>query len=631
MAEETGRKKRPKLDVVWREARDLVWTYRRRLLLGLTLLVVSRLTGMVLPASIKFLIDDVIGNGRNELLPWIALAVGGATVVQSGTSFLLSILLGVAAQRAINDFRLRVQQHVGLLPVRFFEEHKTGELISRIMSDAEGIRNLVGTGFVQLVGGSITAAVAFCVLLWLNWRLTLLTLAMLLIFAAIMVFGFNRLRPIFRERSRLNAELTGRLNEALGGIRVVKAYTAERREARVFARGAHKLLRKVAQTMVGVSAITSVSGLLFSLASLAMGILGAREVIAGRMTIGEIITFVAFTGLMVAPLVQMASIGTQITEAFAGLDRIREILSQPTEDQDDRRRRRLGRVRGEVVFEDVTFEYKEGVPVLEDVSLHAPAGSTTALVGHSGSGKSTLIGLVLAFRRPRGGRILVDGVDLAEVRLRDYRSQLAVVLQDDFLFDGTLAENISYSLPSATREEIERVGRLARCDEFVEEFADGYDTVIGERGIKLSGGQRQRVAIARAMLADPRILILDEATSSLDSENEAKIQEGLRELKKGRTTFVIAHRLSTIRNADQILVLDSGRIVERGTHAELLAAEGVYRKLHDQQFDLESDRFLNPGEGDRVDEDEDEEEGGVAAGGSPSGAALLPFGRGGRD
>ena len=622
---EEKRRKLPKLDVVWREARELIWTYRRRLLLGLGLLVISRLCGMVLPASIKFLIDDVIGNGQRELLPWIAVAVGGATIVQSSTAFLLAILLGVAAQRAINDFRLRVQQHVGLLPVRFFEEHKTGELISRIMSDAEGIRNLVGTGFVQLIGGMITAAVAFGVLLWLNWRLTLLTLVMLVLFVVIMVFGFNRLRPIFRERSRLNAELTGRLNEALGGIRVVKAYTAERREARVFARGAHRLLRKVAQTMVGVSAITSISGLIFSLASLAVGILGAREVLAERMTVGDILTFVVFTGLMVTPLVQMANIGTQVVEAFAGLDRIREILSQPTEDQDSRRHRRLARLRGEVVFEDVSFEYKPGAPVLREISLRAPSGSTTALVGPSGSGKSTLITLVMAFRGPLSGRVLVDGVDLAEVRLRDYRSQLAVVLQDDFLFDGTLAENIAYSRPRASREEIERVGRLARCDEFVAGFADGYDTVIGERGVKLSGGQRQRVAIARAMLADPRILILDEATSSLDSDNEARIQEGLRELKKGRTTFVIAHRLSTIRNADQILVLKDGRIVERGNHDELLAAAGVYRRLHDQQFNLEANRFLNPGEGDELEEDE-EETPAVPANGPGS---LLPFGRGG--
>ena len=623
------RRKKPKLDVVWREARELIWVYRRRLLLGLGLLVISRLAGMVLPASTKFLIDEVMGKGRTELLPWIVAAAGGATVVQAATSFALAILLGVAAQRAINDFRLRVQQHVGLLPVRFFEEHKTGELISRIMSDAEGIRNLVGTGFVQLMGGSITAVVALVVLLWLNWRLTLFTLVMLALFAVIMVFGFNRLRPIFRERSRLNAELTGRLNEALGGIRVVKAYTAEKREARVFARGAHRLLRNVAKSMVGVSAITSVSSLLFGLAMLAVGIFGAREVLADRMTIGDILMFVVFTGLMVTPLVQMANIGTQITQAFAGMDRIREILSQPTEDQDQRRRRRLGRMRGDIVFEDVSFEYKPGVPVLQEIAFEAPTGSTTALVGPSGSGKSTLIALVMAFRSPLSGRVLVDGVDLAEVRLRDYRSQLAVVLQDDFLFDGTLAENIAYSRPASSREAIERAGRLARCDEFVDGFEDGYDTVIGERGIKLSGGQRQRVAIARAILADPRILILDEATSSLDSENEARIQEGLSELKKGRTTVVIAHRLSTIRNADQILVLKGGRVVERGTHDELLRAAGVYRRLYEQQYHLEADRFLSPGEGDEFEEDEEKAVPGTAS--APTGASLLPFGRGGGD
>ncbi len=622
MAEER-RKKLPPLSTVWREARELVWQHRRRLALGLVLLVVSRLAGMVLPASTKLIIDDVIAKGRTELLLWIALAAGGATVVQSATSFSLSILLGVAAQRAINDLRLRVQRHVGRLPVRFFEEHKTGELISRVMTDAEGIRNLVGTGFVQLVGGSITAMVAFFVLLWLNWRLTLFTLVMLMVFAAVMVVGFGRLRPVFRERGKLNAELTGRLNEALGGVRVVKAYTAERREERIFARGAHRLLRNIAKTMVGVSAITSISSLLFGLVSLAMGIFGAREVLAGRMTVGDILMFVVFTGLMVAPLVQMANIGTQITEAFAGLDRIREILSQPTEYDEDRHREPLGRVRGDLRFEGVSFEYQPGVKVLEDIDFDAPAGSTTALVGPSGAGKSTLIALVMAFRRPLTGRILVDGLDLTTVRLRDYRSQLAVVLQDDFLFDGTLAENIAYSRPHAEREAIVEAGRLARCDEFAEEFENGWETVIGERGVKLSGGQRQRVAIARAILANPRILILDEATSSLDSENEARIQEGLRELKKGRTTLVIAHRLSTIRNADQILVLRDGRIVESGSHEELLAAGGLYRQLYEQQYHLEADRFINPGEGDEPEEDEEPPP-------PPAGASrgsLLPFGR----
>ncbi len=596
MPESEPEKRRLTLSTVWRESKELLWKRRRRLGLGLALLVVSRLSGMVLPASSKFLIDEVIGNQRTDLLLWIALAAGGATVIQAATSFVLTVLLGVAGQRSITELRLKVQRHVGRLPVRFFEEHKSGELISRIINDAEGIRNLVGTGFVHLLGGLVSATVALGVLFWLNWRLTLLTLSLLLLFAVVMVVGFSRLRPIFRKRGELMAEMTGRLNEALSGVRVVKAYTAEKREERIFAHAAHRLLRNIARTMVGISTITSLSGLLFGLVGIAMSIAGVREVLAGRMTIGDIFMFVVFTGLLVSPLVQMSNIGTQITEAFAGLDRIQEVLSQPTEDQDEARRRPLARLEGEVVFEDVSFEYRPDQPVLKNVSFHAEAGTTTALVGPSGAGKSTIISLVMAFRGPKEGRILVDGIDLSEVRLRDYRSQLAVVLQDDFLFDGTIAENIAYSRPGATAEEIAEAGRLARCDEFVDGFEDGYDTVIGERGVKLSGGQRQRVTIARAMLADPRILILDEATSSLDSENELLIQEGLRTLKQGRTSFVIAHRLSTIRNADQILVMEKGEIVERGTHQELLAAAGRYRELYEKQYRLESDQFINPGE-----------------------------------
>ena len=596
MSEPEPKKRRVGLTTVWQESKDLLWKHRRRLALGFVLLVVSRLSGMVLPATTKFLIDEVIGKGRSELLLWIALAAGSATLIQSATSFTLTVLLGVTGQRSITDLRLKVQRHVARLPVRFFEEHKTGELISRIINDAEGIRNLVGSGLVQLLGGMISATVALGVLLWLNWRLTLLTLFLLLLFAVVMVVGFSRLRPIFRERGKLTADLTGRLNEALSGVRVVKAYTAEKREERVFARGAHRLLRNIASTMIGISTITSASSLLFGLVGIAMSVAGAREVLAGRMTVGDIFMFVVFTGLLVSPLVQMSNIGTQITEAFAGLDRIREVLSEPTEDQDENRRRPLPRLEGEVAFENVSFEYKPNQQVLKGVSFRAPAGTTTALVGPSGSGKSTMISLVMAFRRPKQGRIWIDGIDLAEVRLRDYRSQLAVVLQDDFLFDGTIAENIAYSRPRASREEIAEAGRLARCEEFVEGFEEGYDTVIGERGVKLSGGQRQRVTIARAMLADPRILILDEATSSLDSENEALIQEGLRTLKQGRTSFIIAHRLSTIRNADQILVMEKGEITERGTHQELLAAAGRYRELYEKQYRIESDQFINPGE-----------------------------------
>ena len=581
---------------VWQESKELLWARRWRLALGFGLLLISRLAGMVLPASTKILIDEVIGNQRRDLLIWIAMAAGIATLIQAGTSFALTVILGVAGQRSITDLRRRVQAHMGRLPVNYFEDHKTGELISRVINDAQGIRNLVGTGFVQLLGGLVTATIALGVLFWLNWRLTLLTLVLIVLFGVVLVVGFSRLRPIFRERGKLTADLSGRLTESINGIRVVKAYTAEKREERTFAHAAHKLLRNIVRSMVGVSAISSLSSLLFGLVGITMSIAGAHEVLAGRMTVGDIFMFVVFTGLLVAPLVQMSNIGTQITEAFAGLDRIREVLRQEQEESTIGGRAKLDRIRGEIFFQDVSFEYTPGVPVLSDVSFEARAGTTTALVGPSGAGKSTIISLVMAFRAPLEGTITVDGQDLREISLRDYRSQLAVVLQDEFLFDGTIRENIAYGHPGASLESVEEAGRLARCDEFVDGFEDGYETVIGERGVKLSGGQRQRVAIARAILANPRILILDEATSSLDSENEALIQEGLKTLKKGRTTFVIAHRLSTIRNADQILVMQEGRIAERGTHGELLATDGPYRKLYETQYRFERDQFINPGE-----------------------------------
>ncbi|MGB5658834.1 MAG: ABC transporter ATP-binding protein [Thermoanaerobaculia bacterium] len=596
MPEEKEQKSKIPWTVVWGESKALLWARRGRLAFGFGLLLISRLAGMVLPASTKVLIDEVIGNHRSDLLVWIALAAGVATLIQAGTSFALTVILGVAGQRAITDLRRQVQAHMGRLPVAYFEENKTGELISRIINDTQGIRNLVGTGFVQLLGGVITATIALGVLFWLNWRLTLLTLVLILIFGVVLVVGFSRLRPIFRERGKLMADLSGRLTESINGVRVVKAYTAEKREERTFAHAAHKLLRNIVRSMVGVSAIGSLSSLLFGLVGITMSIAGAREVLAGRMTVGDIFMFVVFTGLLVTPLVQMSNIGTQITEAFAGLDRIREVLRQEMEDDAVGGRQKLGRVQGNIVFEEVSFEYRPGVPVLREVSFEARAGTTTALVGSSGAGKSTIISLVMAFRAPQQGRITVDGIDLRQVSLRDYRSQLAVVLQDEFLFDGTIRDNIAFGQPGASLESIEEAGRLARCDEFIEGFEDGYDTVIGERGVKLSGGQRQRVAIARAILANPRILILDEATSSLDSENEALIQDGLATLKQGRTTFVIAHRLSTIRSADQILVIDAGRIAERGTHPELLASEGPYRKLYETQYRFERDQFINPGE-----------------------------------
>jgi subfamily B ATP-binding cassette protein MsbA len=591
-----AKKKRFALGAAWREARDLVSAHRGRLLLGLVLLLVSRVSGMVLPLTSKSLIDDVAMHGRRDLLGKLALWAGIATLVQALTSFALTQILGVAAQRAINDLRKSVQAHVTRLPVRFFDGTQTGVLISRIMTDAEGIRNLVGTGLVQLVGSGLTAAMALTVLFWLNWKLTVVILAVLAVFGGGMAFTFTRLRPLFRDRGKINAEITGRLAESLGGIRVVKAYAAEEHERRVFSDGADRYFANVRKSMTGVSGITAFSLAILGVIGVLMILVGGESLLTGAMTSGEFLMYLVCTGLVAAPVVEIAAISTQITEAFAGLDRIREVRGSLAEDEGDDARAPCPAVRGDVEFEDVSFAYDPGRPVLKHVSFRAPAGSTVALVGSSGSGKSTLVGLVMAFHRPFSGKVTVDGRDLAGLRLRDFRVHLGVVLQDNFLFDGTIAENVGFARPGASRAEIEAVCRTAHCDEFVRGFEKGYDTVVGERGVKLSGGQRQRVAIARALLAAPRILILDEATSSLDSETEAMIQDGLQTLRRSRTTFVIAHRLSTIRSADQILVLEGGEIVERGTHAELLAAGGRYRQLHDRQYRFESDRFVNPGE-----------------------------------
>ena len=590
------KKPKPNYSNAWHEARELVWQHRNRLATGLALMLVNRLAGLVLPWSSRYLIDQVIGQKRADLLGVIALAVGGAAVVQSVSSFALSQILGVAAQRAITDMRKSIQAFVLRLPIAYFDSTKTGILISRIMTDAEGIRNLVGTGLVQLLGGLVTAVIALGVLFWLNWKLTSLSILVLALFGGGMAYAFSKLRPLFRERGQINADVTGRLAETLGGIRIVKAYRSERSERLVFARGAHRLFRNVALTMTGVSGVGAFAQFVVGAISIVMILIGGRAVLSQSMTLGQLVQYVFFVGLVALPLINIASIGTQITEAFAGLDRIYELRRMTTEDSEDATRQPLGTIRGDVAFDHVTFAYKPGVPVLKGVSFRAPAGSTTALVGSSGSGKSTLVSLVLAFNRPEQGRVLVDGRDLNTVRLSDYRTQLGVVLQDNFLFDGTIAENISFARPHATRAEITAVARIAHCDEFVEQFEEKYDTVVGERGVKLSGGQRQRISIARAILADPRILVLDEATSSLDSESEAKIQDGLRALRRGRTTFVIAHRLSTIRSADQILVLEGGQIVERGTHEELLVATGRYRQLYDKQYNFERDRFINPGE-----------------------------------
>jgi len=581
---------------VWAETRQLLREHRGSLTIGMILMLINRMAGLVLPWTSKFLIDDVIGKGRAQLLMPLAGGAALATLVQAATGFANSQVVSIAAQRAITEMRKRVQDHVVRLPVSYFDSTKTGVLISRVMSDAEGVRNIVGTGLIQLVGSVITAVLALGILFWLNWKLTALMIIVLGSFAGMMAIAFKRLRPLFRERSVINADVTGRLAESLGGVRLVKVYVAERRERLVFARGVHKLFRNVAKTITGTSAVGSGSAVIVGLIGVLMIIVGGRAILAHTMTLGDFIMYIFFVGLMAAPLVQMASIGTQISEAFAGLDRIREIMQTPTEDQADAGKAALAELAGEVRFRDVSFEYVAGTPVLKHVSFDATAGSTTALVGPSGSGKSTLISLVMAFTHPTSGRVLVDGHDLEMARLHDYRAQLGAVMQDNFLFDGTIQENIAYSKPGASAEEIRAVARIAHVDEFAEKFEKKYDTVVGERGVKLSGGQRQRIAIARAILADPRILILDEATSSLDSESEALIRDGLRSLRRGRTTFVIAHRLSTIESADQILVLDNGVVVERGTHRELLALGGRYRQLYDKQYGAERDRFINPGE-----------------------------------
>jgi len=589
-------KKKIRWSSAWGEARELIWAHRRRLLLGAVLMIVNQAMGLVLPASTKYLIDVVIAQNRTDLLWKIALAAGGATIVQAVTSFSLSQVLGVAAQRAITEMRKKVQEQISRLPISYFDSTQTGKLISRIMNDAEGIRNLVGTGLVQLIGSVITAIVALAILFWLNWRLTSITILVLGAFGGALTFAFKRLRPLFRERGEITAALTGRLAESLGGIRIVKAYTAEKREALTFARGAHKLFRNVAKSMTGVSATSAFSSLVIGAIGFVIIVVGGHSVANRQMTVGDLFMYVMFTGMMAIPLIQFASIGTQITEAFAGLDRIREVMSMKTEDEEDSVREPLPEVQGEIEFDDVSFEYNPGALVLKNVSFNAAAGSTTALVGSSGSGKSTLISLAMNFNQPLSGRIRVDGKDLQTLRLRDFRSYLGVVMQDNFLFDGTIAENISFSNPHATIDQIKEVSRIAHCEEFIEKFEKKYDTIVGERGVKLSGGQRQRIAIARAILADPKLLILDEATSSLDSESEALIQDGLRSLRRGRTTFVIAHRLSTIRSADQILVLEGGEIIERGTHEDLLATGGRYRQLYDKQYKLERDQFINPGE-----------------------------------
>lgn len=595
-------KKKTDWKAVWPEIWRLVHPRRGILALGLVLIIISRVAGLVLPASTKYLVDDVIGQRRTDWLLPLFGAVITATAIQAAASFSLSQLLSKSAQRLIAEMRRRVQAHIGHLPVSYYDENKSGVLVSRIMNDVEGVRNLVGTGLVEFIGGLLTAVLALFMLLRISPMLTGIALGVMLVTSAILQRAFSTLRPIFRERGKITAEVTGRLTESLSGVRVVKGYHAEEREENVFAKGVQRLLDNVLKSLTGVSLMSLSATLLLGVVGGIVMYLGALQILAGKLTLGGFMTFTAFLAFLVAPVFQIVGIGTQLTEAIAGLERTREIMSVGREDEDPQRTVTLGTIDGEVRFENVDFAYEPGKPVLNDVSFTARPGTVTALVGSSGSGKSTTIGLIAAFHKPSAGRLTVDGIDLSTVRLNSYRTQLGVVLQETFLFDGNISENVAFASPDASEEQIRAACRIARVDEFAERFTEGYASIIGERGVKLSGGQRQRLSIARAILANPRILILDEATSSLDSESEQMIQQGLSHLMKGRTTFVIAHRLSTIRRADQILVMEGGRIVERGTHEELYAASGRYRELYDKQHGLEMNLFLAPGEGDTVEQ-----------------------------
>ena len=620
-----GKKPEKKVDVF--KALPEIWALmrpRRGLLaLGFGLMVINRICGLALPPASKFLVDNIIGKHQVHLLGWLIAGVLTATIIQGVTSFALTQTLSKAAQRLIAELREKVQEHIGRLPVSYYDANKTGMLVSRIMSDVEGVRNLIGTGLVDFVGGLMTAVIAFVILMKISVTMTMIAFTFLLVFGVALRKAFKTIRPIFRERAKINAEVTGRLTETLGGVRVVKGYHAEDREHEVFAGGVQRLLQNVFKTLTATSVMGLSSAMLMGIVGAIVMYMGARMMTAGTLTVGGFFEYTMLLGFLAAPLFQVVGIGTQITEAIAGLERTREVLSEHPEDEDPSRTTDLKAIEGDVHFEDVTFAYDPEKTVLHHVSFHARPGTVTALVGSSGSGKSTIIGLIAAFHKPNGGRVLVDGHDLSKVRLDSYRSQLGVVLQDSFLFDGTIRENISFSRPRATEEEILRACRIARVDEFAERFADKYDTIIGERGVKLSGGQRQRVSIARAILADPRILILDEATSSLDSESEALIQEGLSYLMKGRTTFVIAHRLSTIRRADQILVVENGRILETGSHESLYAQQGRYFELYTKQHGLQENLFLAPGEGESSEAPEQAESKSRNGDGSPDPVRIL--------
>ena len=589
-----------RLKAVLPEVWKLMRPRRGLLALGFVLMVINRLAGFVLPYSSKFLIDDVVGKHHTEILRPLVFAVLGATLIQGLTSFSLTQLLSKAAQRLIAELREEVQKHISRLPVAFYDANKTGALVSRIMSDVEGVRNLLGTGLVDFTGGLVAAGIALVLLLRISTPLTLIAVGSLGFFALALNRAFATIRPIFRERGKINAEVTGRLTESLGGVRVIKGYHAEEREERIFAGGVRRLLDNVMRTLTATSLMSLSASVLLGVVGAATMYVGGHQMVAKSLSPGSYFSYNFLLVFLVAPIMQIVSIGTQLTEAIAGLERTQEIMGERPEDQDAKRTVRLPDIVGTIEFDDVSFSYDGAHEVLHDISFRSEPGTVTALVGSSGSGKSTTIGLVSAFYTPTKGTVRVDGVDLSTVRLDSYRTRLGVVLQESFLFDGTIRENVAFSRPEATEEEIMRACRIARVDEFAESFADKYDTVVGERGVKLSGGQRQRISIARAILAEPRILILDEATSSLDSESEQMIQQGLSYLMQGRTTFVIAHRLSTIRRADQIMVMEQGRILERGTHAQLYAARGRYYDLYTRQHGVEENLFLAPGEGDAV-------------------------------
>ena len=593
----TAERPKPPLKKVLPEIWKLVRPRRWLLAGGFGLMIVNRASSLVLPASTRSLIDKVMDKHQVGLLPWIVGAVLIATILQGITSFTLTQLLSKAGQRLITELRTEVQSHIGRLPVAFYDSNRTGTLVARIMTDVEGVRNIIGTGIIDFVGGILTAVFAFCYLISLSVKMTLLTFVILVIFGLILQRAFKTIRPIFRERSKINAEVTGRLTESLGGVRVVKGYHAEQSEASVFAAGAQRLLQNVISSLTAQSLMALASTAVLGFVGALVMWLGAHQVVDGNLTKGGYVTYVMFLAFMIAPIVQLVSIGTQLTEAIAGLDRTTEILSETEEDRVPTRTITLPPIDGRVAFSNVSFEYEPGKPVLHGISFTSEPGTSTALVGSSGSGKSTIISLLCAFHIATTGQVLVDGTDIAHVQLSSYRNQLGVVLQETFLFDGTIRENVLFSRPEATETQLMEACRIARVDDFAERFPEGYQTIVGERGVKLSGGQRQRLSIARAILADPRILILDEATSSLDSESEAMIQNGLNYLMRGRTTFVIAHRLSTIRRADQILVVEQGHIVERGTHDTLLAANGRYHDLYTRQHGLETNLFLAPGEG----------------------------------